>query len=154
MKHLFQSYPDVIAFSFDDVRPSMRKTTHRLELTSDEPIFQKLRRLPPKFNDIVKKEVDRILTAGIITPVESSWTSPIVLVAKKYRSLRFCTDYRELNAVMKRDRWPLPLINEIFDEVRGSTVFTTLDLFQGYKEIKMDESCNEKTTFICRYRTF
>ncbi len=83
VKHLFQSYPDVIAYSFDDGRPSKCKTTHRFELTSGKPMFQKFRRLTPKFNDIVKKEVDHMLTAGIITPVESSWTSPIVLVTKK-----------------------------------------------------------------------
>ena len=61
--------------------------------------------------------------AGIITPVESSWTSPINLVTKEDGSSRFCTDYRKLDAVMKRDRSPLPLIDGIFDEVRGSTVF-------------------------------
>ncbi len=68
MKHLFQSYPDVIAYSFDDVRPPKCKTTHTFELTSDEPMFQNFRRLTLKFNDIVKKEVDHMLTAGIITP--------------------------------------------------------------------------------------
>ncbi len=154
VKHLFHSYPDVIAYSFHDVRPSKCKTRHRFELTSDEPIFLNLRRLPPRFNDIVKKEVDRMLTAGIITPVESSWTSPIVLVTKKDGRPRFCIDYSKLNAVMKRDRRPLPLIDEIFDEVRGSTVFTTFKRFQGYWKIKMHEPYKEMTNFICRYGTF
>ena len=106
--------------------------THFFELASEEPIIQKLRRLPPKFNYMVKKEGGRMLTAGTITPVESSWTSLTVLVTKKYGSLRFCVEYRNLNTVMKQDRWPLPLINGIFDEVKGGTVFKTLDLFQGY----------------------
>ena len=92
--------------------------------------------------------------AGIITPVESSWASPVVLTTKKYGSPRFCVDYRRLNAVMKRERWPMPRVDEIFDEINGSTVFTTNDLFQGYWQIKMEESCNEKTTIICRYGTF
>ncbi len=154
VRHLFQSYPHVIAYSFDDIRPSKCKTTHRFELTSEEPIFQKLRRLPPKFNDIMKKEIDRMLTAGIITPVEPSWTSPIVLVTKKDGIPRFCIDCRKLNAVMKQDRWPLPLIDELFDEVKESTVFKTLDLCQRYWQIKMHESCKEMDTFICRYGTF
>ncbi len=89
VKQLFQSYPDVIASSFDDVRPFKCRIMHRFELTSDELIFQKLRRLPPKFNDIVKKDVGHMLNAGIITPVEFSWTSPIVLVTKKDGSPRF-----------------------------------------------------------------
>ncbi len=95
-----------------------------------------------------------MLTADIVTPVESPWTSTIVLATKKDGSSRFCIDYRKVNAVMKREGWPLPLIDEIFDEVKGSTVFTTLELFQGYWQIKMHESCKEMTNFICRYGTF
>ena len=88
-------------YSFDDVQPSKCRSTHRCELTPDEPIFQKLRRLTPKFNGIIKKEVDGMFNLGIITPEESSWTPPIVLVMKKYGSPRFYIDYRNLNAVMK-----------------------------------------------------
>ena len=81
--------PDVIAHSFDDVKPSIRKVTHRFELISEVPISQKLRRLPTIYNEIAKKEVDRMLQAGIITPVESGWTSPIVLATSKDGSPRF-----------------------------------------------------------------
>ena len=154
IKGLFLEYTDVIANSFDDVRPSKVMIRHKFELTTDEPIFQQVRRMPPAYNEIVRKEVDRMLAAGIITPVESSWTSPIVIVTKKDGNPRFCVDFRKLNAVMKRDRWPMPRVDEIFDEIKGSTVFTTIDLFQGYWQIKMDESCKEKTTFVCRYGTY
>ena len=77
-----------------------------------------------------------------------------MIVTKKDGNPRFCVDYRKLNAVMKRDRWPMPRVDEIFDEIKGSSVFTTIDLFQGYWQIKMDESCKEKTTFVCRYGTY
>ncbi len=90
-----------------------------------------------------------MFSAGSITQVESSCTSPIVLVTKKDVRPRFCIAYRKLNAVMKRDRWPLPLIDEIIDEVKGSTFNTTLDLFQGYWQIKRHDSCKGMTTFIC-----
>ncbi len=96
---------------------------HKFKLTSDQPIFQRLMRLRPAYNETVKKEVERMLNAGIITPVESQWTSPIVLVTKKEGSTWFCVDYRRLNAVMKRERWPVPRVDEIFDEVQGSIVF-------------------------------
>lgn len=76
------------------------------------------------------------------------------LGTKKDGSLRFFFDYRRLNVVMKRERWPLPHIVQIFDEVRGSTVFTTLDIFQGYWQFKIEGFCKEKTTFICAYGTF
>ncbi len=55
---------------------------------------------------------------------------------------------------MHADRWPLPRVDEILDDMRGSSVFTTIDLFQGYWQIKMDETCKEKAAFICRYGTF
>ncbi len=117
VKHLFQSYPDVIAHAFDDVRPSKCKVKHMFELTSDQPIFRRLRRLPPAHNETFKKEVERMLNAGTITPVESQWTSPIVLATKKDGSTRFCVGYRRLNAMMKRGRWPVPRVGKIFDEV-------------------------------------
>ena len=95
-----------------------------------------------------------MLSAGIITPVESSWTSPAVIATKKDGSLRFCVDHRKLNSVMHADRWLLPRVGEILDDKRGSSVFTAIDLFQGYWQIKMDKTCEEKAEFICRYGMF
>ena len=95
--------------------------------------------------------MDRTLQAGIITPVESAWTSSIVLATKKNGSPRFCIDFRKSNAVMKSDKWPVPCVKEIVDDLRGSSVFSTLDLFQGYWQIKIDETCKEKTNFICKF---
>ncbi len=95
-----------------------------------------------------------MLEAGIITPVESPWISSVVIATKKDGSPRFCVDYRKLNAVMVGDRWPLLQIDEILDDMKGRTVLTTIELFQGYWQIKMYEACEEKTAFICRYGTF
>ena len=94
-----------------------------------------------------------MLQAGIITPIESAWKSLIVLATKKDGSPRFCIEFRKLNAVMKSDKWPVPCVEEIFDDLRGSSVFSTLVLVQGYWKIKMDETCQEKTTFMCRFGT-
>ncbi len=148
VKHRFESYPDVIAYSFDDVRPSKCKVKHKFELTSDQPIFQRLKGLLPNNNETVKKEVERMLNAGIISPVESQLTSPIVSVTKKDGSIRFCVESRGFNAVMTRDRWPVPRVDKIFNEVQGSRLFTTIDLFEGYRQIKIEESCKEMKTFI------
>ncbi len=110
--------------------------------------------MSPSHNDVVHKEIDRMLDAGIIIPVESSWTSPVVIATKKDGSPQFCVDYRKLNAAIHADRWPLPRVDEILDDMEGSSVFTTIDLFQGYWQIKMDETCKKKAAFICRYETF
>ena len=83
----------------------------------------------------MRKEVDRMLAAGIITQIEPSWTSPVVITTKKYGSPRLWVDYRKLNSVMHSDRWPLPRVDEVLDEMQCSSVFTTIDLFQGYWQI-------------------
>ncbi len=132
VKKIIRDYPEVIANSFGDVRPSTVSVTHRSELTSENPIYQKARRMSPSQNEIVRKEIDRMLAAGIITPVESSWTSLVVIATKNDGSARFCVDYRKLNAVMHADRWPLSRVDEILDDMGGSSVLTTIDLFQGY----------------------
>ena len=104
--------------------------THKFELISEASISEKLHQLLTTSNDIVKKGVHRILQAGIITPVESAWNSAIVSAMKKGCSPRFCINFRRLNAVMKSDKWPMQCFEEMFDNVRGSKVFTELDLFK------------------------
>ena len=83
VKRIVREYPEVIANPFEDVRPATVSVTHRFELTPDNPICQKARRMSPSHNEIVRNEIDRMLRAGIITPVESPWTSPVVIATKK-----------------------------------------------------------------------
>ena len=69
-----------------------------------------------------------MLTEKVIRPSQSAWASPITLVPRRDGSTQFCVDYRKLNAVTVRDQYPLPQIQDIFDQVGGSTIFSTLDL--------------------------
>ncbi len=69
-------------------------------------------------------------------------------------SPRFCLDYRELTCVSHADRWLLPRVDQILEDMRGSSVSPTIDLFQRYWQRKMDETCEEKAAFICRYGKF
>lgn len=74
------------------------------ELKDDKPIHHKPRRTPPKNKAIVKAEIEHMLRAGVIRPISSEWSFPVVIVTKKDGNPRFCVDYRLLNQIMKADR--------------------------------------------------
>lgn len=135
IKTLLSEYLDVIVASFYAFRPSNVKYEHKFELTSDQPIFQKLGRVPPNYSEIVMIEVDRMLDAGIVTRIESSWKFPVVIMNKKDDSPKFCVKYCRPNAVMKRVRWTMPHVDEIVQEISGSKIFTAIELFPGYCQI-------------------
>jgi len=94
------------------------------------PIRQPTHRLGSKKE--VSRQVRVLLDRGLIEPVYSAWSSPVVLVQKKDGSWRFCVDYRKLNSVTIQDAYPLPRIDESLDALAGSKYFNTLDLLSGY----------------------
>ena len=144
----------VCAWSFEDIHAANVPIRHSFELTDARPIYHNPRRMPPRDNQTVREEVEKMLRAGIVKHANSAWSFPVVIARKKDGSPRFCVDYRQLNERIKPSRWPIPHIEEIFDELRGSHVFTTLDLFSGYWQIKMEESQKDITTFATRWGNF
>ena len=96
---------------------------------------------------MVEELVADMRKKGIIQPSVSAWASPIVLVPKKDDTLRFCVDYRKVNAVTKKDVYPLPRIDDILDTLGKSRYFTTLDLASGFWQIEMDPATREKSAF-------
>ena len=144
----------IAAWSLDDLHPADVPVTHSFEFEDERPISHWARRLRPIYNDVVRKELGKMEEAGIIEPSVPAWSVLVVTVRKKDGKPRFCVDYLLLNSKMKPDKWPLPKIEGIFDDLEGSKVFSTLDLFSGYWQVRMAEECKEKTTFVCRYGTF
>ena len=84
---------------------------------------------------------------GVIRPSKSPWSSPVVLVGKKDGSTRFCVDFRKVNAVTRKDVYPLPRIDETLDTLGGARYFTTLDLESGYWQVPLKEDDMQKTAF-------
>ena len=90
--------------------------------------------------------IQRMEEQGIVKPSASPWSSPIILVPKKDGTTRFCIDYRRLNAITKKDVYPLPRVDDILDTLGGCKYFS-LDLSSGYWQIEMDSESAEKTAF-------
>ena len=122
--------------------------------TNCQPICQKAYRTPLHKRQLVEDSISEMLRDGVIVPSSSPWASPVTLVPKKDNTTRFCIDYRKLNAETVKNRYPLPLIQAIFDEMGGSKVFSTIDLKSGFWQIPVAPEDQAKTAFRCHLGHF
>ncbi|KAK1632288.1 hypothetical protein QYE76_006603 [Lolium multiflorum] len=99
----------------------------------------------------LKKQIDDMLAKGLIRPSASPWRSPVLFVDKKDGANRLCTDYRKLNDVTIKNKYPLPKIEDLFDQLTGSRVFSKIDLRTGYHQLKIRATDIPKTAFTTRY---
>ncbi len=123
---------------------------HGIETGSTGPIRQSPRRIHPKRAKQCSETIKDLEKRGFIEESNSPWSSPVVLVKKKDGTIRFCVDYRQLNACTKKDAHPLPKIDESFDSMAGSHYFCSLDLASGYYQVPMKEEDKAKTAFCAR----
>jgi hypothetical protein len=144
-------YPDV----FPDEVPGMppdRDVEFVIELQpGTAPISKRPYRMPPKELAELKNQLQEILHKGYIRPSSSPWGCPALFVKKKDGSFRLCVDYRPLNAVTIKNKYPLPRIDVLFDQLAGAKVFSRIDLRSGYHQIKIRPCDIPKTAFSTRY---
>lgn len=95
-----------------------------------------------------------MLKEGVIEPAMSEWASPVVFAPKKDEKLRFCVDYRKVNAMTVRDTYPLPRMDECIDSLGGATIFSTVDCNNGYWQTKIPEADRNTTTFSSHHGLF
>ncbi|GMI80696.1 hypothetical protein HRI_001738900 [Hibiscus trionum] len=128
--------------------PPERGHDHKIELKDDKAMVKiKPYRHSTHQKDEIEKLVSEMLQSGIIRDSNSVFSSPIVMVKKKDGSWRMCVDYRKLNQLTVKDSFPMPVIEELLDELGAANVFSKLDLRSGYHQIRMRESDIPKTAF-------
>ncbi|GKE07217.1 reverse transcriptase domain-containing protein, partial [Tanacetum coccineum] len=172
---VLKSRKQAIAWKLSDIKGiNPEFCSHKILMEEDyEPTVQHQRRVNPKIHDVIKKEVEKLLDAGLIYPIsDSPWVSPVHCVPKKggmtvvtndenelvptrlVTGWRVCIDYRKLNEATRKDHFPLPFMDQMLERLAGNEFYCFLDGFSGYFQIPIDPKDQEKTTFTCPYGTF
>lgn len=120
---------------------------HQIPTGDAAPIRERYRPVPPTLYKEIRTLLQGMLEGGIIRESSSPWAAPIVLVQKKNGSWRFCVDYRKLNAVTRKDAFPLPRIEDSLTSLTNAAWYSTLDLASGYWQVRVEEKDREKTAF-------
>ncbi|WVZ76567.1 hypothetical protein U9M48_024532 [Paspalum notatum var. saurae] len=141
---------------FPDELPGMppdREIEFVIELLpSTAPIAKRPYRMAPIEQEEVKKNIDELLAKGYIRPSSSPWAFPVLLVEKKdTNDKRMCVDYRALNEVTIKNKYPLPRIDDLFDQLQGACAFSKIDLRSGYHQLRIRSSDIPKTAFTTKY---
>ena len=145
LNELFKEFQDVFNQGEDDLG-NTPLLEHGIE-THGPPLLQPYRWQNPAVRREEMAQVQQMLSSNVIGPSNSPWASPVVMVRKKDGSLRFCVDFRQLNAATVKDAHPLPRIDDLLDALHGAKWFSTLDLKSGYWQVPISEQDKAKTSF-------
>ena len=118
------------------------------------PISMTPHRMAPVELQELKVQIQDLLDKGFIRPSTSPWGAPVLFAKKKDKTLRLCIDYRQLNRVTIKNRYPLLRIDDLFDQLRGAQVYSKIDLHTGYHQLRVREVDIPKTAFKTRYGHF
>ena len=146
-----REFPDIFPEDLPGMPPD-REIEFVIDLVpGTSPISKAPYRMAPAELKELQTQLQELLDLGFIRPSKSPWGAPVLFVKKKDGSMRLCIDYRELNKVTIKNKYPLPRIDDLFDQLQGASVFSKIDLRSGYHQLKVREEDVPKTAFRTRY---
>ena len=149
--HVVNEYPDVFPEDLHGLPPD-RDVEFTIDLIPGiNPISIAPYRMAPSELRELKVQLQELIDKGFIRPSVSPWGAPVLFVKKKDGTMRLCIDYRQLNKVTIRNKYPLPRIDDLFDQLQGAIVFSKIDLRSGYHQLKIRDADVSKTAFRTRY---
>ncbi|GKA97545.1 putative reverse transcriptase domain-containing protein [Tanacetum coccineum] len=149
-----RDFPEVFPDDLSGL-PPIREIEFRIELIPGAtPVAKSPYRLAPSELEELSGQLKELQDKGFIRPSSSPWGAPVLFVKKKDGSFRMCIDYRELNKLTVKNRYPLPRIDDLFDQLQGSQFFSKIDLRSGYHQLRVHEDDIPKTAFRTRYGHF
>nr|GFA15686.1 DNA-directed DNA polymerase [Tanacetum cinerariifolium] len=172
---VLKSYKQALAWQLSDIKGiDLEFCTHKILMGDDfKPAVQHQRRVNPKIHEVMKKEVLKLLDAGLIYPIsDSPWVSPVHYIPKKggftvvenkeneliptrlVTGWRVCIDYQKLNDATRKGHFPLPFMDQMLERLAGNKYYYFRDGFSSYFQIPIDPQDQEKTTFTCPYEPF
>ncbi|KAM2106330.1 hypothetical protein ACFX1X_015700 [Malus domestica] len=148
-------FADVMPKELPKKLPPRREVDHAIELEpgAKPPSKSPYRMSPPELEEL-RKQLNELLDAGYIQPSKSPYGAPVLFQRKKEGSLRLCIDYRALNKITIKNKYPLPLIADLFDQLGEARYFTKLDLRSGYYQVRIAPGDESKTAMVTRYGAF
>jgi hypothetical protein len=152
---IVKEFSDIFPKSLPDELPPKRKIDHAIDLMPGaEPPSRPIYRLTYKEMNELKNQLTELLKKGFIRPSVSPYGAPVLFVHKKDGTLRLCVDYRALNKITIKNRYPLPRVEDLTDRLTGAKYFTKIDLYSGYHQVRIREEDVPKTAFRTRYGHF
>ncbi|GJW88298.1 putative reverse transcriptase domain-containing protein [Tanacetum coccineum] len=148
---IVKNFPEVFPEDLPGL-PHTRQVEFHIDLVPGAaPVARAPYRLAPSEMKELADQLQELSDKGFIRPSSSPWGAPVLFVKKKDGSLRMCIDYRELNKLTVKNRYPLPRIDDLFDQLQGSSVYSKIDLRSGYHQLRVREEDISKTAFRTRY---
>ncbi|KAI3745512.1 hypothetical protein L1987_58626 [Smallanthus sonchifolius] len=148
---IIRDYPEVFPEDLPGLPPH-RQVEFQIDLAPGAaPVARAPYRLAPCELQELSAELQELLDKGFIRPSSSPWGALVLFVKKKHVTFRMCIDYRELNKVTIKNRYPLPCIDDLFDQLQGSSFYSKIDLRSDYHQLRVQDEHISKTTFRTRY---